>query len=52
MLLIGQHHRDHIDKIESIGPFGLILAPQPYNKLERIVSIIHTPMVTVWFGNV
>jgi hypothetical protein len=56
---MGFTHRDHIDKIESLlyrtadihgmEPFGLILAPQPYKKLERIVSIIHTPMVSVWF---
>jgi hypothetical protein len=39
------HHKDHIYKIESLvyrtadiqgmGTFGLILVPQPYNKLER-----------------
>jgi hypothetical protein len=36
--------------IHGMGPFGLILAPQPYNKLESRVKYI--PMVMVWFGNV
>jgi hypothetical protein len=36
---IGIQNRSHIlyitADIHSMGPFGLILAPQPYNKLER-----------------
>jgi hypothetical protein len=40
-----------------MGPYGLILTPQPYNKLERCVSIlcVHTGTFgdgSVWFGNV
>jgi hypothetical protein len=38
--------------IQGMDHFCPKLAPQPYNKLENCVSIINTPIVIAWFGNV